>query len=371
VANAGEEMRSAERVAEMLTTLRKNDPTVLGVLGLVESRTWTQEALRKLKDTHLPVIAPTLSADHIGDEYDKYLQISPPNLAQAELVHSYSLKIMRQPKLFNFYTHGSSSKDTDLYVKTLREDLRQKFAENYEEQPWNGDSLASVCKDKYTGVVFFGGRYSNFSAFLNQLAKDCNGQLPVLVGDDSVNRFMANESSRRSVMAKIPLAYVSKGSLAFCDRLKTAPDSERQAFLKNIQEVLHRCENNGDGKSEPVGERVGLAYDATRILVESIRSDAIQQAGTSWDPSKLTPEQLYRKIVDDISRKTYLGVTGKIKFDRNTGIVNKEKHLAILCAPDISRAFETDGDVPRQVSHSGADDTQQEKETRDSTCSVR
>ena len=351
LSNAGQEMSHADLVVPMLADLAKHDATVLGVVGLVESRTGTKEAIKRLGKVGLPVIAPTLSADGIADASDHYLQISAPNIDEAEFVFAHATQVLKAKKIYNFYTYGSKGQAAqagDLYVNTLREDLSRAYGgrPDYQESFWAPNvDLHGVCADTFTdGVVFFGGRYSEFGAFVGQLASDCNGKAS-LIADDSVNRYMANDQLRLTAPQNLPLTYVSKGSLAFCDRLATATDTERQYFRTDVQSVLGLC--NGD---VPIGERVGLAYDATRMLVKAVDMLAATAGGGNWTPSRITPSEVYnqvRQMAKPAPGIPYQGVTGLISFDPN-GLAD-HKRLALLCAHDIQQAFRSTNQVPQEV----------------------
>ncbi|MET1075760.1 MAG: hypothetical protein ABWY11_24130 [Umezawaea sp.] len=361
IANAGLEMRSAEEVARSLTSLQQDDPTVVGIVGLVESRMWTRDALKSLRRTGLPVIAPTLSADGIGSVSTQYLQIAPPNVDQAEMVRRYTVEELKKESLVNYYSFGAGgteADETDLYVNTLRQDLKAAFpGGNYQEHYWNSQSLGEVCPEdgSFDGVVFFGGRYSDFGGFAKQLAADCGGRMPVVIGDDSVNRYMANASLRKLAPENLRLAYVSKGSLAFCDRLASTSDPVRQIFRTAVRDVLGKCDAEG---KLPVGERVGLAYDGVQLLLLGVRDKARQRLNEgvdqAWDPGLVVPGQLHPAILG-VAGSAYQGVTGVITFDGD-GVV-KGKPLSLLCATDIKKAFQSEGDVPKEIYRIGAADS--------------
>lgn len=350
VANGGQNMRAAPTVADKLLALRTSDPTVLGIVGLVESRTTTKVAIEALDNTDLPIVAPTLSADRIGELSSHYLQIAAPNEDQADMVVEYTKTVLRKKKLFNYYTFGPKKKDQadgDLYVNTLREDLRasaERHGLEYEELFWTGQSLRTACGKQYSdGVVFFGGRYSEFAQFVDELYRTCTADHPVLIGNDSVNRYMANAGDRVTAPPSLRMAYVSKGSLAFCDNLLRAADSERQYFLADVRAMYHRCEPDS---MEPVGERVGLAYDAVLLLVRATQ-DLVQGKSTKTAPSPLD-------LFDQVRGTTepYLGVTGPLIFGQNG--VAKDKHLSLLCVSSIPDAFKAGKPAPARVFETGA-----------------
>ena len=361
IANAGQEMRHSAEVVRMLAKLARDDATVLGVVGLVESRDTIGEAITQLGAAGLPVIAPVLSADGIGDGSGRYLQISAPNKDEAQLVHNHTNQVLRKTKIFNYYTYGAGGRpdgeSNDLYVDTLRDRLREKFGDNYRELYWTPDrDLRAQCADEFSdGVVFFGGRYGDFGAFASKLASDCSGNLPHLIGDDSVTRYMANASLRQSAPENLPVAYVAKGALAYCDQLKEtadakpvgdtgqrAGDTERRFFYSDVQTVLSLCTSDS-----PIGERVGLAYDATRMLLKAVThlaSGAQSLAGDTLS-DQITPTRVYSTIRDGAN--PYYGVTGLVRFDTNGVAVGKR--LTLLCATNIKEAFRGAGNVPKEI----------------------
>ncbi|MFG1954935.1 hypothetical protein [Micromonospora sp. NPDC048830] len=357
VANAGQEMRYSADVVRMLSALAAEEPTVLGVVGLVESRRAVQDAIRALGNLDLPVLAPTLSADRIADASSRYLQISAPNIDEATLVHEHATRVLGKKKIFNYYTFGrvdpGEGAQDDLYVNTLRDGLRAQFGEgNYQETYWrNGVDLTPVCADRYPdGVVFFGGRYTEFGAFASKLAQACSGRVPQLIGDDSVNRYLANAAARAVAPDNLPLAYVAKGELAYCHRLFGANDVERRSFLSDVREILSMCSPNS-----PIGERVGLAYDATRLhlaAVQSIAGNLAGSAGREWDPTAISPTSVYVAI-RDVANPAYQGVTGLLRFDAN-GIADR-KRLTLLCVPNIKEAFSSPSDMPREIDRHPSD----------------
>ncbi len=349
VANAGQEMEYSPDLVKMLTKLARDDATVLGVIGLVESRKVIKGAIRDLAEAGLPVIAPTLSADGIADASNKYLQISATNLDEAQLVYNHTTQVLNKTKIFNYYTYGAASysegEQNDLYVNTLREDLREKFGADYTDSFWTLDvDLRSACPDNFPdGVVFFGGRYGDFGAFANKLASDCSGNPPLLIGDDSVNRYMANAELRLSAPENLPVAYVAKGALAYCDQLTRAGDYERSNFRSDVRSVLSLCMSD-----TAIGERVGLAYDATRMVLRAVKqiASSIQSpSGGAWNPDEITPTGVHARIRE--LANPYRGVTGFIRFNANGVPIGKR--LTILCVPNIKIAFHTPGDVPKEI----------------------
>jgi hypothetical protein len=124
IANGGYQMGEAGPATAMVAALARRDPTVVGVIGLVESRTDTAKALTVLNRAGLLALAPTLSADGLYQNSRLYLQ-APPNRDQARMVADYARRVLKVSDVHIYSSVGDNATlDSDLYVKTLLDDLR-------------------------------------------------------------------------------------------------------------------------------------------------------------------------------------------------------------------------------------------------------
>lgn len=368
VANAGQQMRHAGRAVTMLEELVRDDPTVLGLVGLVESRTSTADALRELNRIGLPTIAPTLSADGMYQNSQLYLQISAPNRDQVALIDEYARQVLRVGEAHVYYTTGeNSSLDQDLYVGTLVTDLRQRFGTRLARmEEWRtGQRLTQECG--YSGLLVFAGRWSEFDGFLRAL-KECGPHPPRhLVGDDSVNRYMANPGLRASAPGNLPVTYVSKAALATCATLRTARDQRddvRGSFLSWIQadDLLDppRCR---DGGSVPVGERVSLAYDAATMVVRAVEGLAARlrhaNPRQAWNPRSVNPVGVHTEVLRQNAENGYPGVSGLIRFAADSG----EPVAKRISLVTVTRVTDVDTE-PVEVFHCGTADAPADERCR-------
>ncbi|WP_238434352.1 type 1 periplasmic-binding domain-containing protein [Micromonospora tarensis] len=361
VANAGRQMIHADRAVAMLAELARDDPTVLGVVGLVESRTSTARALRELNQVGLPVLAPTLSADRMDANSRLYLQISAPNADQVKMVDAYARQVLKVDQAHVFYTtlEGSSLTE-DLYVGTLVDGLRQRFGARLTRiDEWRtGQRLTGECG--YPGLLFYAGRWSDFDGFLRAL-RECGGNPPRhLVADDSANRYMANPGLRAAAPGNLPVTYVSKASLATCAALRAAQDRRddaRASFLSWIQadDLLDppRCR---PGSEEQVGERVSLSYDAAMMLIRAVESLAARlhhaDPRQRWEPRSVNPVAVHAEVLRQNAGQGYRGVAGLIRFTPDSG-EPVDKRLALMRVeqvPDVATA-------PVEVFRCGVADT--------------
>ncbi|PWR16984.1 hypothetical protein DKT69_02675 [Micromonospora sicca] len=360
VANAGRQMRHAGRAVTMLEELAGDDPTLLGVVGLVESRTTTAAALRELNRVGLPVLAPNLSADRMDENSSLYLQISAPNRDQARLIETYARQVLRVGEAHVYYTTGEdSSLAEDLYVSTLVDGLRERFGGRLTRlDEWRtGRRLTVECG--YPGVLLFAGRWSEFDGFLRAL-KECGSDPPRhLLADDSVNRYMANPGLRASAPGNLPVTYVSKAALATCAALRAAQarrDDARGSFLTWVRadDLLDppRCREGG---GTAVGERVSLAYDASMMMVRALESLAARlrhaDTGRRWEPRSVNPVGVHAEVLRQNAAGGYSGVGGVIRYGPDSG-EPVAKRIALLT---VARVPDVDAE-PVEVFHCGAAD---------------
>ncbi|MFF5172151.1 hypothetical protein ACFY3U_05905 [Micromonospora sp. NPDC000089] len=359
VANGGRQMRHAGPAVDLLEELARDDPTVLGVVGLVESRSTTAAALRELNRVGLPVLAPTLSADRMDENSSLYLQISAPNRDQARMFDEYA-RVLRVTETHVYWTTGEdSSLADDLYVATLVDDLRQRFGSRLTRvDEWRtGRRLTQECG--YRGMLLFAGRWSEFDGFLRAL-KECGADPPRhLVADDSVNRYMANPGLRASAPGNLPVTYVSKAALGTCGALRAAQarrDDARGTFLTWVgaDDLLDppRCR---DGSGPPVGERVSLAYDAAMMMVRALESLAARlrhaDTGRQWEPRSVNPVGVHAEVLRQNAAGGYPGVAGLVRYAPDSGepVAKRISLLRVAQVPDVAAE-------PVEVFHCGAAD---------------
>ncbi|MTE21940.1 hypothetical protein F0L17_23065 [Streptomyces sp. TRM43335] len=334
VANAGFQMEHADPVVDMIADLAREerDAPVVGVVGLVESRTSTVEALERLGRVGIPAVAPTLSGEGMYKSSPLYLQIASPNREQARMVDEYG-KALSLPGTRVYYTVGERSKlPDDLYVSTLVAELRKQVDNLEYTEEFTGRGLTRECG--YRGMLFFAGRWSEFPDFLRKLDRSCGDDQPHhLVADDSVNRYMANPLLRGSAPAGLPLVFASKAPLATCEELRSRAREGRDraagTFLRLIGEDRDggtldppRCAGGGsDAPDEPVGERVGLAYDSAKLLLRAVETltARIRLSDDSWNPRLITPTAVHTEVLHQNGHNPFWGATGRIEFHRDGG----------------------------------------------------
>jgi hypothetical protein len=340
LANGGNKMQHAPDTVSMMRRLIASDPSIVGVVGLDESRDKTSEAMGELNVLGIPMIAPTLSGDRIGESVPMYFQLVPSNRQIAELMAQYAASEGLHDALIFFREDPG-----DLYTSTLRSDLADPQTGVLREQgmrltanpvDWTEEQIKQqLClTGAYTGAVFYTGRAQDFSEFLKGVKDECGNSPPThpIIADDSVNRYMASAMQRQDSGIAYPLLYVSKSALTTC-----SPPAKRDVWRGFIDQVSagpwHACDAQSPGLG-PMGERVGLAYDATDAYVRAVKG---LEGDTHHSKTPLTPGTVWQRLS---TLPPFDGVSGLIDF--KTGLqgdppttVQGNHWLALMYADEV------------------------------------
>jgi ABC-type branched-subunit amino acid transport system substrate-binding protein len=347
LANAGSNMHYAPQVVDMLRPLVASDPSIVGVLGFDESRDETVQAIVRLNELGLPMIAPTLSADGLDKNSQLYFQLGAPNKQEAEMMAQYvASEGLRQARVF--YTESPG----DLYTRTLRQDLVGSDGALSEHgiatEPavdWkanNDSAVGLVCG--YPGAIFYAGRAEDFDQFLQQMKSTCGDAQPVhpIVADDSVSRFMASRQERQASGAAYPLVYASKAGITSCTlTLPVATAPTWNGFITQVAAApWYACDQGGtsDRSLGPMGERVALAYDATDAYLRAVQTLGTIpiSRGAIWQGLSALPP--------------FDGISGRVDFSSR---VQNSHWMALMAVNQVNDVPNDPKDPARVVFHCG------------------
>lgn len=333
IANGGVGMRHGEFVAQQLGALAKTeDPPIVGVVGLAESRVPTEKTIRALANVGLPVVAATLSADRLANN-SMYYQVAPQNRRQAKVIASYAayLRDFKVAGLGGGTLTSSvrifySSDQDDTYSANLHDDLKLEFEARgfaVESFPFTPSGLnlrvltldgsdvgpASAAGrqncDDYQGLVLYAARgIPDFAGFLAGV-EQCP-TLPWIIGGDDVTRYVADPNLRRSQRA-VPFSYMS---FAVAPR---ASGEQEDNFYASLTQMFP-FESSNEGRS--LDGHAALAFDATQSLIT-----AVQYLREGAERIPITPTAVWHELSDihtaagDVSNtKALQGATGVIDF---------------------------------------------------------
>lgn len=332
VANAGPGMRRGEWVAGRIAKLAENDPSIVGVVGLGESRERTVRAIDAFAEAGLPVVSATLSADVLADENPMYYQVSPQNRRQAEVAAAWALKQRRDgvvgptgERLARSVRIYYSDDVTDIYSSNLRADLERSFGrrgfdtESISFTPdgatppralppgshVNNARAAGRDTCDFNGLAFYASRpIPDFGSFLDG-ASACDRPPWILAGDDTT-RYVANRAARRQNLT-VPFHYSS-----FAVVPQRAQGGEKD-FYQTYGVLFGDVDSGGTGRS--LDGRSALAYDAARVL---LTATSYLRDGSTAIP--ISPAAIWRQIGalhDDAERggdRALDGASGEIDF---------------------------------------------------------
>jgi hypothetical protein len=212
----------------------------------------------------------------------------------------------------------------DLYIKSLGDGVRRKMKRLAEaglpltEIPWetSGGKLSPACATaKRYSVVYFGGRYTEFTEFVEQLHNACakaGAKPPLLIANSSVSRFLMDPGLAADVRHGASVTMATRGPLLSCDQYRqAAPDSaagRRRDFADAIEMFLGRCGDqtaNGDGSDALAGGWTAKAYETVSLLHAAARKDRATGAGAAGEDS-----------IRDIRTRAHAALAGNEIADR-------------------------------------------------------
>lgn len=342
IANAGERMGSGEFVAELLGDLAAEDPSLVGVIGLEQSRASTIRTVEKLAEVGLPMISPALSADQIPQYSPMYQQVSPNNSREAAVAAAYARTLLDSGRIGPAVRIAYSSDPDDIYSSNLRDGVRAAFGAlavgfAVEEAPFEPRSVDSVSGSPgavsaarvgqqacgYRGLVFFAGRPEEFDAFLSSLNDHCRAAPPAILAADDISRFVADPDLRERYPA-IPYDYLSfaVGS-THCD-----PRSDLYSTLSKL--FPEECR---DGRDPSLDGHAALAYDALLCFLR-----AAAHLGDYGRGIPLTPGVMWHELSRIAGDSALDGESGRIDFGGPGGAqVPDAKNIVVLRVSGGSR----------------------------------
>ncbi|MFE3174035.1 hypothetical protein ACFXPA_01300 [Amycolatopsis sp. NPDC059090] len=343
IANGGKGMLQGAAVAKTLLEMAKQDPSIVGVVGLDMSSAPTSDTIRALGDAGIPVVAATLTADQLADQNPIYFQVAPQNRREAAVAAAFAAQRPGPRSLRVYYPDD----DADFYSMNLRDDVLTAFKQKgftVEARAFEPDggpagkpahlrdgyrnvgNAGAAGRDScsYDGDAFFAGRgVPDFGAFLAGAAQ-C-GSTATIIGDDDVSRFVADSIARERNRA-LPYYYLA---------LANAPATPAKGLARDFYATLNAkfaFEHTEKGRS--FDGHAALSYDAALVM---ITATAYLRETSSNIP--VTPGAVWREITaihtsrpDANQTNKYIeGVSGTIDYGGDIGRhVPQDKPLAVL-----------------------------------------
>jgi hypothetical protein len=312
-ASAGSGMRFGPTVVGMLEKLMRDDPTIVGVTGLDQSRAATITTIHELTRIGLPIVATTLSADLLDDQSPLYYQVGPQNIREAAIGAAYAKYLADQGKVQRTVRVIYSADPTDEYSKNLQADANQAFARvGFKVQAHSfvpspapdgiaGDGARSVGESAcgYPGLVFFAGRSEDFAKVLEGANDVCGSTPPTFLGGDDVARFAADPDQRKA-FPRVPFDFLDFTlGPASCESASDLYRTMKDLFPQECDEV----------KNSSLDGHASLAFDAVNLFLK-----AVGQLQDTAPGLPLTPAAVWHGLSSIHGKAALDGESGQIDF---------------------------------------------------------
>ncbi|MEV0282257.1 ABC transporter substrate-binding protein [Streptomyces sp. NPDC050610] len=345
--SVGNFFENAENMARGLVSDIKNQPkgeefrTIIGVIGLAQSREETKKALQVLGRAHIPVVGTTATADEMGGAFGgAYWPLTPKNSTEARIAAKFvhTFRIVPRGESVGGCTAADHAivveKAADLYSKSLAKKFQDQFESltssasrytiNFDQNGSATDSEANVDLDSASrladsvcdrlkayphSIVYWATRAGDFSAFLDAMDErtTCTRNGVAVLGGNELTNLATNGAFNGKQWLRL---YYSAHSLPKDDprATKVAKNYARDydAFVK------HADPWRQDGHS-------AVAYDALHALARA--------AEIAHDSDNLTTAGM-RSAFRSVE---FEGATGYSKF-QDSGDPPYQKTLVILRA---------------------------------------
>ncbi|GAA1514021.1 hypothetical protein GCM10009677_53990 [Sphaerisporangium rubeum] len=290
VANAGSDFRYAERVAEEVLRRVNEDPTIVGVVGLGESRQEVQNALRILGRKALPMVTTTSTFDDLGTREDggdipSYFPLAPPNSELAATAARWARSGLPSAGLApsKKATVFADTSIRDLFGRDLGKRFEAAFGKDarrveFEDAGELEQLVKSECsvESRRPDLAYYAGRSGQFGAFLTALSTSECDHVTVMASDD-VTQYVNDNAPRigRDIQRVVYVALASSSVWEFT--AKHSPSFYGE--LRDLVKVLELPKE--DPHNLPSDAYAVQAYDATEALMQAAQKAYSDQGGSA------------------------------------------------------------------------------------------
>lgn len=290
IANPGDRFVHGLEVAERIADEAGEDETVVGVVGISQSRDASFEAIRLLGEEGLPVVAGPVTGDNMLNSSQYYYQVGPRNARVADMLVEFSANTeivsagdgeMVTPDGAVIVTDHS-----DYYSANLADDLYDELGSGQVEtisyavedpdsplpDPGSDTAPATRVHSLYEladqvcasmggrDVLFFTSRSSQFVGMLDNMHNnnDCPDTYTVVAGS-AVTKLVENRPDLMSEHPGVSLYYAAFGSR------EVSYGGSSDEFVALYQEAYDADTGTDGGAGTDVSD-AALAYDAFNAL---------------------------------------------------------------------------------------------------------
>ncbi|WP_214416364.1 hypothetical protein [Sphaerisporangium fuscum] len=292
VANAGADFRYAQDVAREVLRRIEDDPTVVGVVGLGESRQYVQDAVQLLARRAVPVLSTTASYDDLGlragtrEVIPSFFPLAAPDERLARTAATWARAGLGDPKVAPARTVAVFIDTTisDLFGKDLGVRFAREFGKGagvvqYDNAASLESRVADMCAlPTQPDLVYYAGRTAQFGALVDALGSSTCKPLTVMANDD-ITQYVNDNARALGRNRRVRVTYVALASqMAWANvpaQYSTGFYQDFDAFtaslgVKDVPPVLR-----------PSKEYAVQAKDATEALMRAAQEAYSGQGGPS------------------------------------------------------------------------------------------
>ncbi|GGK88718.1 hypothetical protein Sme01_01890 [Sphaerisporangium melleum] len=289
IANGGAGFRYAEEVAQEILRTIDRDPSVIGVVGLGESRQNVRSAIRMLARKAVPVISTTSTYDGLGRREDgsyipSHFPLAPTNTSLAETAARWARQGIPQRRVPPARTAAvfTDTLLSDLYTKDLGARFVSAFGKGATSFPYASaagleEKVIEVCaRGAKPDLVYYAGRTEQFGTFIGAIARSQCHQLTVMANDD-ITQYVNDHARELGGNPRVPVMYVA---LAARSAWRNVPASFRTDFYQRFDGLIKDLGVAGLPEDRrPSREYAVQAEDAAETLMRAAQVAFSGQGG--------------------------------------------------------------------------------------------
>ncbi|WP_433333110.1 hypothetical protein [Spirillospora sp. CA-294931] len=323
VANAGAKFRYAEQVAEQIRERALEDRSIVAVVGFEQSKVQTQQAIKVLTKSALPMVGTANSYGRTamldrGGFSPYYFRLAPPNSRLARHAAFWARNGEVGGRKARTAEVIYSADPDDLYSQDLAHEFRKAFgAGNVRMWPYQDpgevtQAAEKACRDP-KDLFYYGGRSDEFRTFVNALDHACGGR-PVVLADDEIAKYVTDNAAEIGRKGTYELYFTPLAAREAWTGRWIGKDQAPQTFYSDYDRVVQESGQNELPGQRPSVTRAAVSYDAATMIAKLADAIYYQQK------AEPTPGAVFAALNDPERDVLPRGASGVIRFGpRSTG----------------------------------------------------